>query len=54
MLYQAMAENYDIQLLPLQYQLPPMFLFLQPPLSFLLAICNESRHDKSFTILVKE
>lgn len=49
-----MAENYDIQLLLLQYQLLPMFLFLQPLLSFLLAIGNESRQDKSFTVLVEE
>jgi hypothetical protein len=39
--YQAMAENYDIQLLPLQYQSPPMFLFSLPLPSFLLATDNK-------------
>ncbi|RYR75861.1 hypothetical protein Ahy_A01g000447 isoform B [Arachis hypogaea] len=41
---EAMAESCDIQLLPLQYQSPPMFLFSQLPPSFLLPKCNKWIH----------
>ena len=47
-----MAENCDIQLLQLQYQSPPMFLFSQPPPSFLLAKCNTHRQIISFLNIV--
>jgi hypothetical protein len=43
-----MAENCDIQLLQLQYQSPPMFLFSQPPPSFPLAKCNTRRQINKF------
>ena len=43
-IYQAMAENYDRSLHPLQYQSLPMFLSSQLLLSFLLATDKKKIH----------
>ena len=49
-----MAENCDIQLLPLQYHSLPKFLFLQLPPSFLLARCNKRIHTNKFFIYMEK
>lgn len=54
-LYQATAVNYDIQLLLLQYQSPPMFLFSLPLPSFLLATDNKKPQiNEIFTNLLRQ
>lgn len=50
-----MAVNYDIQLLLLQYQSPPEFLFSLPLPSFLLATDNKKPQiNEVFTNLLRQ